>query len=417
MEKQRNNLLRIYQTALDAVNGRHCVRNWLNNHPLEQDLHVVAIGKAAASMYQGASDAVGDSIRTGLLITRHGYADNRICYGPHEECIEAGHPLPDEYSLQAGDRLLKFIHNTPATGQLLFLISGGTSSLVEVLPEGVTLEDLHRVNEWLLGSGLKITDMNILRKRLSSIKGGRLANFLGRRHVRVLIISDVKDDDIHTIGSGLLVPDEKPDEQSANLSQLPLPDWIGDMLARTDSGIDTDDAGKSGVFDRITIRVIASLADARLAAARQARELGYTVKLHDGFIEGEASAAGRTLAQEIIHGNAGLHVWGGETTVSLPESPGRGGRCQHMALAVAAQIKNRPGLYFLAAGTDGSDGSDDAGALVDDGSIERGELDDLDANQCLATADSGAFLQASGDLIHTGPTGTNVMDILLGLKI
>jgi hydroxypyruvate reductase len=170
--------------------------------------------------------------------------------------------------------------------------------------------------------------------------------------------------------------------------------------------------------DNIRISVVASLADAREAAAAKARELGYAVTLNRAHLGGDVEMLGRRLGYELRDTWPGLYIWGGEPTIRLPEHPGQGGRNQHLALVVATQISGRRDLCFLAAGTDGGDGpGEDAGALVDGGSVGRGSRAlGIDPEICLARADSGRFLEASGDLIQTGPTGTNVMDLMIGLK-
>jgi hydroxypyruvate reductase len=156
---------------------------------------------------------------------------------------------------------------------------------------------------------------------------------------------------------------------------------------------------------------------AKHAAAEVGKGLGLAVHFHERFVEGDAAERGRDLARQLVSGPPGLHVWGGETTVHLPERPGRGGRNTHLALAAALELAGRGDCYLLSAGTDGTDGpTEDAGALVDGGTVERASLDGFDAPEALRRADSGSALEASGDLIQTGPTGTNVMDLMLGLR-
>jgi hydroxypyruvate reductase len=163
---------------------------------------------------------------------------------------------------------------------------------------------------------------------------------------------------------------------------------------------------------------MASLRDAREAAAEEARHLGYRVHLNHALISADAANSGRRLALELLDSWPGVYVWGGEPSVELPSAPGRGGRNQHLALSAATVIEGRDDICFLSAGTDGTDGpGEDAGALVDGGTLGRARRAGFEAVDCLARADSGELLQASGDLIHTGPTGTNVMDLMLGLKL
>jgi glycerate 2-kinase len=156
---------------------------------------------------------------------------------------------------------------------------------------------------------------------------------------------------------------------------------------------------------------------AKSAAAAAGRRVGLRVQLHEHPVEGDAALAGRRLARALLDGPRGLHVWGGETTVRLPDSPGRGGRNQHLALAAAIELAGHPDVLLMSAGTDGTDGpTDDAGAIVDGFTLERAGDAGLDAAASLARADSGSLLEASGDLIRTGPTGTNVMDLILGYR-
>jgi len=171
-------------------------------------------------------------------------------------------------------------------------------------------------------------------------------------------------------------------------------------------------------FRNVQFEIIARLDDAKRAAAETARQHGYRVALHPEFIDGDALAAGTRLAQVLLTAPAGeVQIWGGETTIQLPSHPGRGGRNQSLALSAALALQGQEHSWFLSVGTDGTDGpTTDAGALVDGGTVARGEAGDVSARQALALADAGSFLAASGDLIQTGPTGTNVMDLMLGLR-
>src|SRR3569623_898846 len=220
-------LLDVFAAALAAVHGRACVQNFLAATPVRGVQHVVAIGKAAAPMLEGAQAALGQVLRAALLITKPGYATPAAARILGVSLIEAGHPLPDESSLHAGAALLDFIAATPPYAPLLFLLSGGASSLVEVLPAGVSLTQLRRANGWLLGSGLDIHAVNAVRRRLSCIKGGRLASRLGGRRAVQLLISDVAGDDPAAIGSGLLLADE---EKCVEVDTV-VPDWLWPLFA------------------------------------------------------------------------------------------------------------------------------------------------------------------------------------------
>ena len=399
----RQELLAIYADALEAVSGERSVVHALDDACFEGDWHVVAIGKAAASMWRGARRVLDDRLGPSLVITKHGHGDG-LEPGPALELIEADHPVPGEASLHAGRRLLAFLDTAPADARFLFLISGGCSSLVEVLPAGVETAQLTRLNRWLLGSGLDIAAINAVRRRLSRIKGGGLLHWLGSRQVLCLLMSDVPNDDPAVIGSGLLVPTPP--------AALPagLPDWLTPWL-------DAAPANAPVVTRGPGCRIIASCRHALTAAAQAAAMRGFAVHRRDTLLQGDAAEAGARIAAELAGGAAGIHLWTGETTVQLPEAPGRGGRNQHFALAAALGLAGQEGVYLLAAGTDGTDGpTEDAGALVDGRTIDRMPLEECNPRAALMRADAGTCLEASGDLVQTGPTGTNVMDLVIGLK-
>jgi len=403
--ESRELLLRIYSAALQSVNGRTVVRGYLRHRSFPRQVNLIAIGKAAVSMAWGARDALGRKIGRALVITKRGYADPHLPF----ECLQSAHPLPDESSLEAGGRLLEFIASAPPKSPFLFLISGGTSSLVESLPEGVDLETLRRTNDWLLGSGLEIGAMNAIRKCLSRIKGGRLVRYLAGHPVLNLMISDVTDNDPAVIGSGLLVQGA---EEEIPASQH-LPQWLREVL----QGLESSPVPAASCSEGVENKIVADCRMAMRAAAEEGRKAGLEVHLHPSLFRGDAIRLARDFVQEIRRGMPGLYVWGGESTVVLPSSPGRGGRNQSLALAAARHLEGYDSVLFLAAGSDGTDGpTREAGAVVDGGTIARGRLHGMNAKEALRGADAGRFLEASGDLISTGPTGTNVMDLVLGLK-
>jgi len=413
-QADRKDLLTIYQAAINGVNGRHVVQRYLTTHVLNIDspCYLIAIGKAAASMAQGAIDVLGEQIEHTLVITRHGYgglfSDQKKRQLASFELIEAGHPQPDANSLSAGQRLLTLLENTPLNAQFIFLISGGASALVEQLPDSIDLAELQHINRWLLGSGLAIEEVNQIRSILSIIKGGGLIPYLKGRAALNLLMSDVPGDEPAVIGSGLLI------EQRHHCLQViidKIPEWLRRHL-------DENSATSSEANAEIKTAIIASASDARDAAEVAAKALGYSVYCHDDFIDGDAVAAGQQLVAALNNNEPGIHIWSSETTVQLPDEPGQGGRCQQLALAAAQAMGPDSSLLLLAAGTDGSDGGinqaeADAGAIVDSGTLQRGELEGFDVIEGLTQANAGAFLAVSGDLISTGPTGANVMDLVI----
>jgi glycerate 2-kinase len=383
-EPRRRVLLELLRAALTAVDGRRCTFLALRSSRLEDHIArsgpfwVGSVGKAAARMALGAHDALGAALERILLITKDGHVDAEARYLPGLEWCESGHPVPDQRSLDAGARLLRFVEEMPRHVTPLWLVSGGASSLVEDLVPGASLADLQQLNREGLARGLSIEALNARRREISQLKGGRLAQRLEGRGAIALFISDVPGDDPAVIGSGLLGP----------------------ATRRADD------------IERL---VVASITQA-LEAVRS-RAAGLSMRLEPRLFAGPVERLAVRFAHELALSAMELLTWGGESALELPERPGRGGRNQHLALAVARLIAGHD-LFLLAAGTDGTDGpTDDAGGIVDGDTCARIACAGLDVDACLRRADSGSALAAAGDLVHTGPTGTNVGDLVMGLKL
>jgi len=382
-DPRRQLLLELLQAGLAAVDGRRrtadCLTALLNEFTARPCYHVAAVGKAACAMALGAREALGANILRMLIIAKDGHLEAALGDLPAVEVIESSHPLPDERSLLAGLRLCEFVADMPADVMPVFLISGGASSLVEVLVPGATLQDLRQLNATGLASGEDIAELNARRRTLSRLKGGGLTARLNGRPALALFVSDVPGDDPSVIGSGILGP-------------------------------------VAGAADQVTRRIVARIEDAMQAVARGAVDLRTSVG--DTRFAGDADRLAVRLTHELCLGGAQVCVWGGESVVRLPASPGRGGRNQHLALAAARLIAGQDDLLFLAAGTDGTDGpTEDAGALVDGETCGRVTVAGLDVERSLLAADSQRALAAAGDLVHTGPTGTNVGDLAIGLNL
>ena len=315
-----------------------------------------------------------------LVVTKVGHADPDLARLGAVTILESAHPYPDERSLAAGAELEQRLARLDAGLQPIFLISGGSSSLVESLQEGVTLAALRELNERGFASGLDITELNAGRARLSRLKGGGVARMLGGRQATALFISDVPGDNPSVIGSGLLGPD-----------------------GRRQDGIR---------------RVVVANIDLALATVVDgARARGLVFERGDMRFEGDVDNIAREFVEALRHSSADGLVWGGESTVKLPARHGRGGRNTHLALRVARLLRAADTLTVLAAGTDGTDGATtDAGAMVDAETVDRAELAGCDVARALREFDSGSALEAAGDLLYTGPTGTNVGDILIGIR-
>jgi hydroxypyruvate reductase len=411
----RNILLHCFRAALAAIDGRRVVQQELTRRPLRGPWHVIAVGKAAASMAQGAVAALDARVAGGLIVVPVDHVPTDFNPAAHGLRVTYGsHPLPDEASLAAGQAVADFVAGLDAKAQVLFLVSGGASSLVDWLVPGARLADLQALNRWALRSGAPIVQVNALRRRISRLKGGGLARIAHGRRTQALMISDVPGDDPRIIGSGLL--HAFPGEQAGEPGTAALPPELRDLLDRLHSG-------PQAIADvpAVPVRIVASAGSACRAAAAAARAQGLQARLVRTRIDGDAAELGVRYVASLARQSAGVvQVRGGESTVVLPAQPGRGGRNQHLALAAALELERR-GLHdahLLAAGTDGVDGaSGDAGALVDDETCQRGRDAGCDPIVSLARADSGTFLEAAGDLLHTGPTLTNVGDLVLGLRL
>lgn len=403
-------LRHIFQAAVDAVAGDQAVQLALQDHQAEQ-VFLVAVGKAAGTMTQGAVQVLGDRLIDGLVISKYDHIDPELHARRRLKCLESAHPIPDHNSLQAGRCLQDYLRKLPASAELLFLTSGGSSSLVEALPVGMTLQDLMRVNQYLLGAGLSIGEMNFVRKSLSEIKGGRLALSLRNRKTTQLLISDVPGDVLEDIGSGLLVP-PAPHREGPNIQ---LPEWL-----RSLQQLNCDPpSNENSVWSTVESRIVASNQIACETAVKYARSQGWVVCLEDGELTGDVVDMAAKIASVIKHPDspAGVYIWGGETTVQLPDKPGRGGRNQQMAVQLAQNLADTADWQLLCCGTDGSDGpTSDAGGYFDDASFECAVQSGLDPERSLAAADCGTFLASANALVTTGPTGTNVMDMVIVRK-
>jgi len=377
----RRILLELFDAALRAVDGRACVARHFRDTKLPGRVAVFAIGKAASSMALGAHEALGASIDALLVITKDGHLDPELARIPRVTILESAHPVPDERSLAAGMELRRRLLALESGVTPLFLISGGSSSLVEWLRDGATIEDLRALNAHGLAAGLDIATLNAGRRRLSLLKGGGVARLLGGRRAIALFISDVPGDDPGVIGSGLLGTD-------------------------------------GGRADGIERHVVANVESAVRAVLEAARARGVELESRAARFDGDADAVAVEFLAALRDVAMDGIVWGGESTTVLPREHGRGGRNTHLALSFARRLRAADPWLLLAAGTDGTDGpTDDAGALVDAGTVDRATLGGCDVERAWREFDSGTALEAAEDLVHTGPTGTNVGDLLIGLRV
>jgi hydroxypyruvate reductase len=391
---------------------------------------ILALGKAALPMAKAAVAALGERgvEPAGGLIVPPAAASSPH---PRLRIVPGDHPEPGARSLAAAEALGEVAARASAGGEVWVLLSGGTTSLLGAPVEGITPAELTEVYALLLGSGLDITAMNRIRKRFSRWGGGRLALALAPALVHVYLVSDVIGDDLAAIGSGPCVPDPSTARDVRDLLERSrlwerLPDSARRQVREACDGTNAE-TPKPGhpAFARVTHELIASNGLALEAAARRAAELGLAPVVENTPLAGEASAAGASVAATLLQDYAGpsipqrgCRIWGGETTVTLGETaPGLGGRCQELALSAARALAGSPpGVALLAAGTDGRDGpTDAAGAIIDGATWSAIAAAGRDPARDLAAHDAYRALDAAGALLRPGLTGTNVMDVVIGV--
>lgn len=375
---------------------------------------ILAIGKAAAEMMRVARERAGGEVE-GLVVTRHGHLPASGTDWPGIEVIEAGHPYPDENSVRAAERALEIAHGLDAGDALLVLLSGGGSALLAAPAQGVSLADKQALTRALLQSGATIEEINCVRKHLSRIKGGRLAVAAGAAAVATWIISDIPGDDPSFVSSGPTVADATDLAQARDIVAkygIAAPATISAAL--DDRANETPDADSLGLAGGETI-VIARARDALAAAHARAEGEGFLVTDLGDQLQAEARHLGAShaaLAKRLAKdGRKRAIISGGETTVTVVNKAGRGGRNLEYLLGLAIALDGAPGIHALACDTDGIDGTEDAaGAIVSPSTLARAAALGLDPAAHLAENRAYDFFAGLGDLIVTGPTLTNVND-------
>jgi hydroxypyruvate reductase len=406
-------LRRLFDAAVAAADPALCVPAHLPKPPKGRTV-VVGGGKASAAMARAVEDHWPGEV-SGLVVTRYG------CAVPCEriEIVEAAHPVPDANGLQAAGRILELAASLGPDDLMLCLISGGGSALLSLPAVGLTFEDKQAVNEALLRSGAAIGDMNCVRKHLSAIKGGRLAQAASPAHVVSLLISDVPGDDPAVIASGPTVADATTTaEARATLEKFSVSvpagvtAWLGGGQAETPKPGDE-------VFETAETITVARPQGSLEAAEDQATELGLSPLNLGDAIEGEARDVARqhaVLARAVSASDGpiktpGVLLSGGEVTVTIKGEGGCGGPNTEYLLAMALALDGAEGIYAMACDTDGIDGSEDnAGALITPDTLARARDAGLDAQALLDGNDAYTFFHGLGDLLMTGPTLTNVND-------
>lgn len=429
---------RIFHAGLKAVEPetavfRYCRRNGETLHIGEavydlaayKNIYLIGAGKAAAPMVTAMESLLPEELSSGIAVVKYGHLGKpgRI------PTMEAGHPVPDENGLRAATRILKIADNAQETDLIICLISGGGSALLSLPAPGIPLSDKQETIRILLACGATIHEINAIRKHISGIKGGLLAQAAAPAALITLILSDVVGDDPAVIASGPTVPDASTYQTCLDIItrydiERKLPDTVRQHLQQGGNGrIPETPKPSAPAFHRTRNLIIGSNMEAIQAAAAQARDLGYHTLILSSMIEGETREVAKmhaAIAREIVKTGHPLPrpaciLTGGETTVTITGN-GKGGRNQEFALAAAMEIDGADPMVIFSAGTDGTDGpTDAAGAVADPTTLKRANEKGLDARTFLSNNDAYHFFQPIGDLILTGPTNTNVMDLRIML--
>lgn len=409
----RQVLLTLFQEAVRVVTPAVAMPSHIPMNPHGRTI-VLAVGKAAAEMMRVAQSRAKRPL-SGLIVTRHGHLPDDLPKWPGIEVIEAGHPYPDQHSVAAASQALALVSELEAGDTLLFLLSGGGSALLAAPAEGVSLADKQSVTRALLQSGATIEEINCVRKHLSRIKGGRLAVAAGAAHVCTWIISDIPGDDPSFVSSGPTVADTSSLEEARSIIARYGIEAPASVTAALTSAANETPAPDSLGLAGGEIRVIAKAQDALAAAQAQALQAGYAVTNLGDLLQAEARHLGAShaaLARRLsADGRARVILSGGETTVTVVNKAGRGGRNLEYLLGMAIALDGKPGVYAIACDTDGIDGTEGAaGAIVTPDTLARAAKMGLNPATYLDANNAYLFFEALGDLVITGPTLTNVND-------
>ena len=395
----------------------------LNNY---ENIYVVGGGKACAPMAKAMEGLLGDKIDNGIIVVKydHGLSLKKI------ETVEASHPIPDENGERGASDILRLLSGTGEKDLIICLISGGGSALLVQPHKGITLQDIQTASAELLACGATIDEINTVRKHLSSIKGGQLAKAAYPSTLITLMLSDVVGDPMDIIASGPTVPDESTFEDAyAIIQKYTLEEKIPNIVCgflRSGKMGEIEETPKNGnkIFDNTQNVIVGSNKIALDAAEKRAKDLGYNTIVLSSLVEGESRDAAKffaAIAKEVSRTGTPLPkpaciIAGGETTFTI-RGKGKGGRNQEFALSAAMEIEGCEGVVILSAGTDGTDGPTDAtGAIVDFNTCKAArEKFRLNPDEFLNKNDSYNFFKKTGEHIITGPTMTNVMDIMISL--
>jgi hydroxypyruvate reductase len=436
LEKLRRDALAIFDAGLKSADPYAAVTRFVHRdgavldvaghrYDLSQyrNIYIVGAGKASARMAQAFELLLEDRIAASAVIVKYGHSvpTKKV------KILEAGHPMPDHAGLEATADVIGLVKGADKDDLILCLISGGGSALLSCPREGVSLQDKQETTAWLLKSGARIEEVNAVRKHISQVKGGGLARDAYPATVVSLIMSDVVDDPIETIASGPTAPDPSTYADCIRVLERyqlweRIPHGVRKVVEKGLRGeLRETPKEEDAIFLKVTNVVVGNNRLATHGAKQRARELGYQSCILSSLLQGEARDAAVfhvAVAKEVLISGEPISrpaclISGGETTVTV-RGEGMGGRNQEFALAAALEIEGSEQIVVLSGGTDGTDGpTDAAGGIVDGTTIRRAKDKGLDGRAHLEKNDSYPFLLAADDLLVTGPTFTNVMDLRL----
>lgn len=394
----------IVKSSINRVLPDEAVKRALSGREFPDGrLLLVSVGKAAWSMANAAYEILGQEISEGVVITKHGYSQGDI---GNLRIFEAGHPVPDDDTFSATAEVLKMTENLSENDTVVFLLSGGGSSLFEA--PCISAEELKNVTSQLLASGADIVEINTVRKRLSKVKGGRFALHCAPAKILAVVLSDIIGDPLDMIASGPAYPDSSTCAEALSIVEK----YNLNISASAAECLNTETPKE---ITNVETKVTGSVRELCAAAADACKNLGYEPVILTDCLDCEARTAGRMLAEkalEYINPSRPLAlIAGGETVVHIT-GKGKGGRNQEIALSAAQYISGRMNVAVFSAGSDGTDGpTDAAGGFVDGHTAEKLKALGIDIDEVLADNDSYNALSACGGLIITGATGTNVNDV------
>ena len=407
----RRDAAEIFREALLEMLPDRAVKRSLANARLRDEIILIGIGKASWTMAKAATEVLDQRIVSGAIVTKYGHSEGSL---PGIKIFEAGHPLPDSNTLKATEKILEITRQAGKDQTILFLVSGGGSALFEKPAHGLPIKFLSDITSRLLLSGADISELNTVRKHLSSVKGGRFAVHCMPAAIFQITLSDVLGDRPDMIASGPAVPDPSTSgEALAVIKKYKIP-----LSPEIESALRSE-TPKS--LDNVSFEIAGNVTGLCRAAKIAAEKRGYISEIVTDRLDGEARLAGYMAAERALDelGKSAeakrCLIWGGETTVTV-KGNGKGGRSQEVALAAAEKISGSGNIVILSAGSDGTDGPTDAAGGIVDG-LTWGKIRSVsyDPVEMLENNDSYNALELAGALLKTGPTGTNVNDLVIAL--